>query len=173
MPIATDQHDAQLRSFGADGDQRLPERALRYLNYIDFLSITISLAVVAVIAWFVFEPPVRTVILAIAAAAWVIGVLFEIRFLNRILVRKTSYSVTRDEVYIARGMFFRRFTSIPVPQILNVEILEGPVLRKFALVKVRFTCITDIEPLGPLSPEAAEEIRDTVLTAQRSTAHDE
>ena len=59
---------------------------------------------------------------------------------------------------------------IATPQVLNVEIVQGPLLRAFDVVSVRFTCITDIERLGPLRREAAEEARMTVLRSQTDAA---
>ncbi len=81
-------------------------------------------------------------------------------------VANTSYTVTPDYVYIARGWLWRRSTVIATAQILNVEIVQGPLLRAFDAVSVRFTCISEVEGLGPLERDAAERIRATVLRAQ-------
>ncbi|WP_158270348.1 PH domain-containing protein [Mycetocola zhujimingii] len=172
MPTSSSEHHSATRLFGEPGDLGLPAQALKYLNLVDCLAISITAAGLGAIAWLVAEPPVREIVLVIIALGLATGLTFEIRMLNRIVVRKTSYTVTRDEVYIARGLLFRKYVSIPAPQVLNVEIAEGPLLRKFGLVKIRFTCITDVEALGPITPAAAESIRSTVLSAHARALHD-
>jgi membrane protein YdbS with pleckstrin-like domain len=75
----------------------------------------------------------------------------------------TTYSVDASQVQVARGKVFRRVVTISTAQILNIEIRQGPLLRHFGLVKVKFICIADVETLGPVSVTAAEAMRHTIL----------
>lgn len=126
-----------MRPFGEPGSDRLPGEALRYLNVIDVITVLLTASVSGVVAWFVFEP--LRVILAIILLVVATAIIFEIQIMNRLRVRNTSFTVTGDEIYIVRGLLVRRFTSIATSQVLNVEITEGPILRRFGLVKIRFT----------------------------------
>ena len=65
----------------------------------------------------------------------------------------------------------QRTTTLSTAQILTVEVAQGPLLRAFKLVRVRFVCIADVEALTGLSAEAAEVIRETILQSQNG--HDD
>ncbi|TFD28543.1 PH domain-containing protein [Cryobacterium lyxosi] len=165
MSNFADNSSPRVRAFGEPGSDRLPNEALRYLNAIDAATALVTASAVSIVAWFVFEP-LRVVILTVIMLGVAAAIAFEIQIMNRLRMRNTSFTVTGDEIYIVRGLFFRRFTSIATSQVLNVEITEGPVLRKFGLVKIRFTCIVAVEPLGPITPAVATAIRSTVLLKQ-------
>ena len=165
MSNVVDESSPCVRAFGEPGSDRLPGEALRYLNVIDVITVLLTASVSGVVAWFVFES-LRVMILAIILLVVATAIIFEIQIMNRLRVRNTSFTVTGDEIYIVRGLLVRRFTSIATSQVLNVEITEGPILRRFGLVKIRFTCIADVEPLGPVTPVMAETIRSAVLFTQ-------
>lgn len=151
---------------GGPGRDVLAPRALAYLNLRDTI-VTIAVATgVAVGIAFVPDDTVRIALWVALAVLTASSLLIELPWLNRMQVRHTSYTVTTEYVYITRGWLWRRTVVIATPQILNVEIVQGPMLRAFDVVSVRFTCIADIERLGPLRREAAEDARLTVLRSQ-------
>lgn len=151
---------------GHPGAERLPRRALSYLNARDGLGTVILAALLAGAAAFITDPALRTTAWIGVLVLTIAGVLVELPWLNRIQTRATSYTVTTRYIYIVRGRLRRHSVMIATPQVLNVEIVQGPLLRAFGLVSVRFTCITEFERLGPLTPEAAERARAQVLASQ-------
>ena len=159
-------------SFGDSGESRLPPTALRYLNLVDVIS-TSATALVVIAAAIAFLPPEWRVAAVIAIiVASLVGVGVELPLLNRLRVRHTSYTVTSEIVYLARGVLIRRIVTLPAAHVLNVEIVQGPILRRCDLVTIRFVTITAIEPLGPLTPDAARVIRASILGSTIGVEHD-
>lgn len=155
---------------GTRGDRSLAPRALAYLNIREGLStLLISVALGVGIA-FLPDAMWRGILWGVLAALAVISLAIELPWLNRKEVENTSYTVTPAYVYLTVGWLWRRSTVISTAQILNVEIVQGPLLRAFDAVSVRFTCISEVEALGPLERDAAEHVRATVLRAQGETS---
>jgi len=146
-------------------DEHLPPVALRYLTTRSAIELAAAL-LIGVSALIAFVPPPWLApaagLLAAAAAG---GFVVDFRVINQMRVTYTTYSVSADVVLIGRGRFFRRTTFVPTAQILNVECTQGPLLRAFGLMNVRFVCITDVERLGPLSAQDAEAIRRFMLAS--------
>ncbi|MEV5041067.1 PH domain-containing protein [Microbacterium sp. LMI1x-1-1.1] len=155
---------------GTRGDSVLAPRALTYLNVREGVTTVLVTTALAVAIAFLPDPGWRTALWVIVGILAVVSLLIELPWLNRKQVENTSYTATADYVYITRGWLWRRTTVIATAQILNVEVVQGPLLRAFDAVSVRFTCISEVEGLGPLEPRAAERIRTTVLQAQAEPA---
>lgn len=143
--------------------ESLPPHSLRYLNIRSVLDIMI-LTVLAVIAIWAFVPtswrPAAWALLAVSVA---LGIAIDLPVVNRLQVRNTSYEVTEDAVRLRRGMLLRRDTVISTAQLLNVTIIDGPLLRRYGLAKVAFTTIAHIEPLGPVTAAEALRLRSRAL----------
>lgn len=148
---------------GSPGADRLAARAGTYLNLRDATVTLVVGALVAGVAVVIPDPALRVVVWAGTALLVLVSLLVELPWLNRVRVRTTSYTVTPDFIYVVRGRLWRRSVLIATPQVLNVEIVQGPLLRSFGLVAMRFTCITETEWLGPLDPDSADRARATVL----------
>lgn len=151
---------------GSPGREPLAPRSLAYLNTRDGAITAFATAILAVATGFLPDPALRVILWAVLGVLAAVSLLVELPWLNRMQVRRTSYTVTPDFVYITRGWLWQRSIVIATPQVLNVEIVQGPLLRAFDVVSVRFTCLADIEGLGPLTREAAERVRTTVLRSQ-------
>lgn len=151
---------------GTPGDSSLAPRALTYLNVREGLGTVVVTVALSVATSFIPDPMWRAALWILMAALAVVSLLVELPWLNRKQVEHTSFMVTPDFVYITRGWLWRRSMVISTAQILNVEVVQGPLLRAFDVVSVRFTCISEIEGLGPLERDAAELVRATVLRAQ-------
>ncbi|QGQ20021.1 PH domain-containing protein [Cellulomonas sp. JZ18] len=155
---------------GAPGRERLAPRALAYFHVRSVLEVVlvavgVGLALLAATGW----RPSGWVFAALVGVT-AVGLAVEVPLLDRHKMATTSYTVDPNLVYIARGRWWRRTVSISTAQIINVESVQGPILRRFGLVMVRFTCLADVEALGPLTPEVAERVRETVLRAARGDA---
>jgi len=147
----------------APGNSSLAPRALNYLNVRTGFSTAAAVAVLGGGICFLPDVMWRGILGSVVAALAIISLCVELPWLNRKEVQSCSYTVTPDFVYISRGWLWRRSTTIPTAQILNVEIVQGPLLRMFDVVSVRFTCISEVEALRPLEWSAAELARTTVL----------
>lgn len=153
---------AEVPTMEQSGALRLPGRALSYLHIRSATELTCAaLAAIALVLW-ALEGSSRHRALLTIGVLTVLGLALELPILNRYRLRYTRYSVSPTFVFITRGALVRRSVLIPTRQILNVETVQGPLLRRFDFAKVRFKCITEVETLGPLDPAAVLEIRRVV-----------
>lgn len=157
MPIS------QVPTLGSPGARKLPEQAIRYVNTRSTLeALALTGALVTGVA-LLMDGRARTVGLVTMGLLLVVGLIVELPLVNRLAVRNTTYTVTSDFVYITYGVLFRKSSFIPTSSIVNIETLEGPLLTRSGLVKVRFRGVTTSEVLGPLEPSDVSEIRETVV----------
>lgn len=155
---------------GAPGVARLPVRARPYLDVRSAVETVASAGGLALAASMITVGTIRLVLLALIGVLLIVGLMLELPVLNRLKMAHTSYSVTPHYIYIARGRVFRRTVTLASQKVLNVESVQGPLLRRFDLVKVRFTCLADVVSLGPLTPATADHVRETVIGAQRTVS---
>lgn len=149
----------------------LPAAAITYLNVRSVLELaTVGIVGVAILLSWVPSGWQPTVVAALLALI-VVGGSVEIPVLNRLQVRRTSYEVTEDAVRIRRGMLLRRDVVIATAQLLNVTIIDGPILRRFGLVKIAFVTIANVELLGPIEVGHAHELRLRALAPQLRVTH--
>lgn len=143
---------------------RLPEVALRYLHVITGIQAAAIAACGIPLALWLLDDPWNGRVSALIGTLVVVSLILEIALLNRLRVRWTSYEVDRTAVRIRRGRLLKRNMVIPAAQLLNVAIIQGPLLSQWGLAKVTFTCIAHPEQLGPLALKDAEEIRRVALS---------
>lgn len=143
---------------------RLPEAAIKYLHVVTaFQASVIAVCGIPLAIWVLSSPwDVRAALIIGALAA--ISFIGEIAFLNPLRVRWTRYEVDRRAVRIHRGRLLKRHMVIPAAQLLNVTVTQGPLLERWGLAKVTFTCIAHPERLGPLSLADAERVRAAALS---------
>lgn len=159
--------NSQLPAAGDPGAERLADSAMRYWNIRSTVGAALLLAagLAAVLIfraeWMFFWGP------WVLAPIVVLGTALDVLVINRVQFQNYSFTVTSEFVYVARGRLFRRSATIPTSQILNVETVQGPLLAAMGLVAVRFTCLLDVDGIGPVLPDSAEQIRRAVL-AQRA-----
>lgn len=166
--LATTATESPLGVPGPDGHgaHRLPSAALRYENATTLVFAAIAVPLLAAATLLIPDPTWRLWVQVALGVLTIGGLAVDIPLFNRWEVRNMSYTVTPDVVFIRRGLLIRRTTTLATAQILNVEIVQGPILRAFDLVKVRFTCITEAEGITGITPAAAREIRDIILRSQ-------
>jgi uncharacterized protein len=82
--------------------------------------------------------------------------------------RYYRFGLVGDCVVIVRGKFILRRSTYPLPRILYVQTRQGPVLRRYGLVKVHLGTIAGPHSLGPLSQAEAEEFRGAVEAGSRA-----
>lgn len=143
-------------------EQSLPPRALGYLMTRSACELAVGTVVIAMLLAQFAEGRWATVAWSLLLVGTALTALVEIPYFDKLKVRFTTFSANSERVVVRRGRWLRKVTTIPSRQILSVEVVEGPLLRRFALVNVRFTCISEIERLGPLEPAVARDLVEIV-----------
>ncbi|MFJ4029715.1 PH domain-containing protein [Paenarthrobacter sp. NPDC089989] len=143
---------------------KLPSAALRYLvirSTVDVLVIgTFTCILVLMLVprdWSV--PSLAATGILISA-----GLIIDVPIISRLTMRHTSYEVDSNAVRVKRGILFSKDTVLSTAQILNVSIVEGPLMRRYGLAKVKFITLNHVEPLGPVELAVANEIRRLTLS---------
>ncbi|MFW0772909.1 PH domain-containing protein [Paenarthrobacter nitroguajacolicus] len=142
----------------------LPPAALRYLMIRSVAEVLIT-GILACGLIILLVPPswsapcLLAMVVLIAA-----GLIIDVPIVSRLTIRHTSYEVDKDAVRIKRGFVVSKDTVLSTAQILNVSVIEGPLLRQGGLAKVRFVTLHHVEPLGPVERTVAEEIRRQALS---------
>ena len=175
LPVALLSVNAEHREKAMTGKAQgyamsLPATAFAYLNIRSMLELTAAGAVgAALVAWLapVAWRPVAYIALTTLLVA---GLLIEIPIVNRLQVRSASFEVMEHAVRIRRGILLRRDILIAATQLRNVTITDGPLLRRYGLVKVDFVTIAHFEPLGPVTAEQAARLRSHALASHLGAA---
>lgn len=142
---------------------KLPSGALRYLHMRSLVEITFVILAVLAVVMLLLPEEWRGLGGAAVLVLGIIGMLVDLPIVNRLIVRNTSYEMIDDLVCIRRGVLIHRDLTISAAQILTVSIVDGPLLRRYGLVKVKLTTIAQTDPLGPVTVAEAEELRRRIL----------
>ncbi|MCL6570749.1 MAG: PH domain-containing protein [Bacillus sp. (in: Bacteria)] len=92
----------------------------------------------------------------------VLGVIFT--FLHIFLFpslrwRQWRYEVREEEIEIAQGIFIRTRTLIPMIRVQHVDMVQGPLLRKYQLASVIINTAATKHEIPALDESEAEELR--------------
>lgn len=150
------------RAVAAPGTHRLPPSVLNLWHIQTVLStLVLAAAVIVVVRW--WNHPIGHQLFWLALGLVAFFGLVDVVFGNALRHRHYSYTVTGDEVYVAKGLLVRHTMDIAVPQVLSIHVVSGPLQRVFGLASVRFTCVVEGESLGPVRQQEAERIKRIVL----------
>ena len=143
----------------------LPPVALRYLAIRSTVEVLMTGVLACGLALWLVPAGWKLPVLVVLAILILIGLVIDVPIVSRLTMRHTSYHVGADAVRIRRGFLLSRDTVLSTAQILNVSIVEGPLLRRFGLAKLKFTTLNHVEPLGPVERGVAMELRRQALSA--------
>ena len=76
--------------------------------------------------------------------------------------RRYRYKISEDRIEIIEGVFYIRRTLVPIDRIHQIDIVRGPVDRRFGLAKVTVTTAGATATLRFLEIEKAEYICETL-----------
>ncbi|MFJ5697204.1 PH domain-containing protein [Arthrobacter sp. NPDC093139] len=141
----------------------LPPAALHYLMIRSTFEVLVTGVVSCGLALWLVPSGWKSPTLIVMAILIIAGLIIDVPIVSRLTTRHTSYHVDADAVRISRGFFLSKDTVLSTAQILNISIIEGPLLRRFGLAKVRFTTLNHVEPLGPVERGVAVDIRRQAL----------
>lgn len=145
------------------GSSALPAAALRYRNLRSWAVLLVSSVLLTGGVLLGVPEEHRPAALAVLWVLLVLAATVETPLLNRASIRSTSYEVDECAVRIGRGLLLRRTVVLATAQLVGVTLVEGPLLRRFGLVVVVFSCAATSERLGPLDREEAHHVRSRAL----------
>ena len=142
----------------------LPPVALQYLMIRSTFEVLMTGVLSCGLALWLAPSGWKLPTLVVMTILIIAGLIIDVPIVSRLTMRHTSYHVDADAVRINRGFLLSKDTVLSTAQILNISIIEGPLLRRFGLAKVRFTTLNHVEPLGPVERGVAVEIRGKALS---------
>lgn len=154
----------------ADLDWRGLAKPYRTLRRIGTLFWVVPFAMAAAVAY-LFMPDMTWLWIALLAAGLLLAAY---RFWRMdALWRSYGYAELADDLYITRGIMFRRLTAVPYGRMQLVEVESGPVERALGLATVKLvtaSASTDATIPG-LRPDEAARLRDrlTELGEERAS----
>lgn len=151
------------QSLPLPGTHRLPVEVLRLWHLNTVVTCLVLVGVIVGIHHWWDPPVVRVLFWPVVGLVVLVGVA-DLVFGNLLRHRHYSYTITEQEVYVAKGLLMRHTMNLAVPQILSIHVISGPLQRIFGLASVRFTCVVEGESLGPVPAREAERIKRVVLT---------
>jgi len=140
-----------------------PDPRLRGYYY----AVMALVVVLGVLSWLV--PVLMTIPVTYAIAALVLLVLLVSFWSFWIPLYYTTvvYRLTDDEISWARGVWFRRTGIVPYARITNVDIVQGPVMRRFSISSLKIqTAGYSAQAQSELSLEGIEEpeeLREVIM----------
>jgi membrane protein YdbS with pleckstrin-like domain len=133
---------------------RHPSTRLLLVRRLEFAVATVALAVAP---FFVFEGTAGVVGACIVLGA---GVVLQVLVTRRF--RSWGYAEREDDLFVRRGVMFRRLSVIPYGRMQFIDVTAGPIERLFGLATVRMhtaAAASDARIPGLAADEAAR-VRD-------------
>jgi len=118
-----------------------PDIGMKSLYYIYLaLGVTgfcLSWMVPVIVAAFLFLPSSRAlVITAVLLSPVLVAVLFTAFWIPK-YYSSIRYAFANNEVVIERGVYWKRKSFVPYNRITNIDIVQGPIARRFGLGTIR------------------------------------
>lgn len=103
-----------------------PEKAQKTVWFIHWSLVFFPVFIACVILIFIVDE----LVFVICTAAWVVFMLPFLFWISAYF-RSLEYSVTEDVVKGQKGVFWKRYATVPYHKITNVDITQGPLQRKY------------------------------------------
>ena len=157
------------------GEASKPDRELMRLHFtyllIVDLVIFIGMILPVVVAAFLTLPLDQVVIVSSSIIFPFLAVVFLIALWIPKYYDSISYTFTKDEIMLERGVYWKHKSTVPYNRITNIDIVQGPLSRRVGVGKVRVqTAGYSTASSGGAAAEAQifgvtnyEEIRDFIL----------
>jgi len=161
------------------GEASKPDRELMrlYYTYLLIVDLVIFIGVIlpVVVAAFLTLSLDQVVIVSSSAIFPFLAVVFLIAFWIPKYYDSISYTFTKDEIMIERGVYWKHKSTVPYNRVTNIDIVQGPLSRRVGIGKVRVqTAGYSTASSGGATAEAQifgvtnyEEIRDFILAKVR------
>jgi membrane protein YdbS with pleckstrin-like domain len=156
-------------------------RAVKHWRIKDALAVTLVFLVATSIAAARSESLIELVdlfhlplarILAGAAAAFVLAMVWFVGLLPLLGVRYYRFELTDDAVYCQRGLLTRTRTMIPYARVQSVKSTTGPIERRLGLTSLVLLTAAHAHKIRMLDEELADELRERVCRLAREAGDD-
>lgn len=143
--------------------KKLSEKAKPYLRVnalIDMIWwLVIASVVTGLVLW--FEWP--GYIIWIAAGIFVLIFIINVIIRPLIFYRVTRYELADEQIIVKKGFILIRTTLIPIKRIQGIELVTGPVSRRYNLSVLRAKTASMGIDLPPIAIEEAGELKRQII----------
>ena len=155
-----------------------PDIAMKNLYYIYLLSVAaiscLSWMIPAIVASFLYLRFDQALTLALALLSPLMaGILFTVFWIPK-FYSSIKYTLTNDEIIVEKGVYWKRKGFVPYNRITNINIIQGPLARRFELGTIRIQTAGFSTGGGTHTAEAVilnvrkfEELKDTIMNFVR------
>jgi len=163
------------------GEEFHPDISMKSLYYI-YLALGVAvfclswMIPVIVVAFLFLSLSRALVITAVLFSPVLVAVLFTAFWISK-YYSSIRYSFTNNEVVVERGVYWKRKSFVPYNRITNIEIVQGPIARRFELGTIRIQTAgfsaggggttTHIAEAVLLNVKNFEELKDTIMNFVR------
>jgi len=123
------------------GEEVRPHPDLRalYYSYLFIPAVIIfgSTIVPSIVAAFLYLRLIKAIIVTISLLTPFFSVVGFVAFWIRRYCSSISYLFTEDEIIAERGVWWKRKSVVPYNRITNIDVIQGPLSRRFGLGTVR------------------------------------
>lgn len=123
------------------GEAFSPDRELMrlYYTYLLVVDLVIFIGVIlpVVVGSFLYLPLNQVVIVSSSTIFPFLAIVFSIAVWVPKYYSSISYEFTEDEIVVERGVYWKHKSTVPYNQVTNIDIVQGPISRRFDIGKVR------------------------------------
>lgn len=139
----------------------------KYVNYLVFWRI-IALIIVAaclvpeIIIILNLKNLIATILTLVLVAIIMIMMIIYAFVFPTLTYNKYFYYIDEDKIIINKGIFFKRKITIPLIQIQDVELYQGPIETMFKIARIEVSTAGSDHFIVGLNKETADEIYQNV-----------
>lgn len=151
---------------------KLSEKAKPYLRVNALIDMIFWLIIASVVTgltlW--FEWPMYVI--------WIAAVIFIILFIVNIIIRPlifyrvTRYELADEQIIVKKGFILIRTTLIPIKRIQGVELVTGPVSRRYNLSILRAKTASMGIDMPPIEIEEGKQLKRQIINLVKEEISD-
>ena len=141
----------------------LNKKVIKYWSIKNAINFIVTLLVFIIFTYIILNEKVFeniTNIIIICETIYLLFLLVGIFIIPKLKYYWYGYILDKDKFAIRKGFLFIKTTVIPIVRIQHVETINGPIIRKFKLNKIRFSTASGTFDLEGLSNEDANNINE-------------
>lgn len=146
--------------------EKVSKKAINYWRLQAIFKTVISLAVIIIgfvlIYFFPFIKLPAFVFIGIAALFFLYEVIYNMLFYPRLFYKYFEFQVTDDLLIVNSGIFNKKHIVIPLFRIQNVDVTEGPIMKRFGLKGIEISTAGGGTYIPELAKKRADELRSNI-----------
>ncbi|SDL18276.1 PH domain-containing protein [Lacicoccus qingdaonensis] len=143
--------------------KRLSEKAKPYLRVNALIDMIWWLVIASVVTGLALWFDWPGYIIWIAAGVFVLIFIINVIIRPQIFYRVTRYELADEQIIVKKGFILIRTTLIPIKRIQGVELVTGPVSRRYNLSILRAKTASMGIDLPPIAVEEAGELKRQII----------